>query len=292
VSYYQASLVVDLIEREHGFPAVLALLRAYKEGLGTAEAFRKAVGVEPEALDRRLKAYVDERFKTALAGVKLPAGGVAAPVGRPSADEGEPAADDFTAQLRRGQRLFAEKKYDEAAPYLERAKALFPEYAEDDSPYWLLAVIHKENGAREKALAELRKLSDANESHHQANLDLAELLEEAGDGTGAAAALERTMFIHPYDASVHARLAALYAGLGEKGKAVREREALVALDPVDRPQALYELALARLEAGDPAGARREVLRALEAAPRFEKAQELLLRLSRERAGSGGTGGGR
>ena len=46
----------------------------------------------------------------------------------------------------------------------------------------------------------------------------------------------------------------------------------------DRPEALYQLALALAEAGDAAGARREVLRALELAPRFQRAQELLLRL--------------
>ena len=45
-----------------------------------------------------------------------------------------------------------------------------------------------------------------------------------------------------------------------------------------------EVALALVEAGDAAGARREVLRALEIAPRFQRAQELLLRLHEARAG--------
>jgi Tfp pilus assembly protein PilF len=52
----------------------------------------------------------------------------------------------------------------------------------------------------------------------------------------------------------------------------------VALNPVDRAEALYQLALAYRDAGDTAGARREVLRALEQAPAFEKAQDLLLAL--------------
>jgi hypothetical protein len=54
---------------------------------------------------------------------------------------------------------------------------------------------------------------------------------------------------------------------------------------VDKPEALYQLALALAEAGDAAGARREVLRALELAPRFQRAQELLLRLHRGTAGA-------
>jgi Tfp pilus assembly protein PilF len=53
---------------------------------------------------------------------------------------------------------------------------------------------------------------------------------------------------------------------------------------VDKPEALYQLALALAEAGDAAAARREVLHALEIAPRFQRAQELLLRLHESRTG--------
>ena len=56
------------------------------------------------------------------------------------------------------------------------------------------------------------------------------------------------------------------------------REALVALNPVDQAEARYQLALAHFQAGDRDAARREVLRALEIAPNFERAQELLLRI--------------
>jgi tetratricopeptide (TPR) repeat protein len=90
--------------------------------------------------------------------------------------------------------------------------------------------------------------------------------------------LERAMYIHPYDAAVHDRMAALYAATGRHAKAVRERRAILALNPVNRADALYRLAAALLEAGDSGRARREVLRALEIAPNFEQAQELLLRL--------------
>ena len=53
---------------------------------------------------------------------------------------------------------------------------------------------------------------------------------------------------------------------------------IFALDPVDRAEALYQLAVAYHEAGDAASARRAVLQALEGAPNFDKAQELLLKL--------------
>jgi tetratricopeptide (TPR) repeat protein len=79
---------------------------------------------------------------------------------------------------------------------------------------------------------------------------------------------------------VHLRLAELYEGLGDTAGLVRARRSVVDLDPVDRPEALYQLARAQKLAGDAAGARRTVLQALELAPRFRRAQALLLELHR------------
>jgi Tfp pilus assembly protein PilF len=84
---------------------------------------------------------------------------------------------------------------------------------------------------------------------------------------------------------VHQRLAALYSAGADHRRAVRERAAVVALDPVDRPEALYQLALAQYGARDIPAARRSVLAALETAPGFEKAQSLLLEIRRAQGGT-------
>jgi Flp pilus assembly protein TadD len=83
---------------------------------------------------------------------------------------------------------------------------------------------------------------------------------------------------------LHRRLADLNARVGNQEEAVRERAAVVALGPPDRAEALYLLAVAQRDAGDGIGARRSVLRALEIAPNYQLALELLLEL---RAGAGG-----
>ena len=87
----------------------------------------------------------------------------------------------------------------------------------------------------------------------------------------------------------HERLAALFARASDKTKVVRERLAVVALNPVDRAKAYYQLALAQRDAGDRTEARRSILRALEVAPHFQRAQELLLDL-RQAGAPRGTGG--
>ena len=97
-----------------------------------------------------------------------------------------------------------------------------------------------------------------------------------GDEKGAAAALDRGLFVYPLDMEVHAHLADLHGGAANWVGAVRERRAVLALDPVDRVEAEYQLAWAYFKAGDLPEARRAVLRSLERAPNFEKALDLLL----------------
>lgn len=102
--------------------------------------------------------------------------------------------------------------------------------------------------------------------------------ERAGNDTALVSALERLIWIWPYDAVTHVKLAEAAARAGMPGKVVRERRAVIALGPSDVLGARVELARALLGAGDRAAARREVLGVLEQAPTYEKAQTLLLEL--------------
>jgi tetratricopeptide (TPR) repeat protein len=224
----------------------------------------RVLRVDLPTLDRRFDAYVRGRFAGPLAAL----GDAAAP--------GSGGA--FAREMAAGQAAATAGRADEAVRAFERAKALFPDFAEDESPYWQLAMLHKQRGAARAAANELAQLTARNGTHYQAHLELAALLTELGDPAGAATALERAIYISPYDVTVHQRLAALATGLGDRRRAVRERRAVVALAPVDIVDALYQLAVALAAAGDRADARRQVLRALELAPNYAPAQELLLEL--------------
>jgi tetratricopeptide (TPR) repeat protein len=257
ISYYQASLVVERIEAERGFAAVLGLMNAYREGRSTAAAFQEVLGTTLEDFDRAFFAHLNERFAGPLISL-----------------------DEFKAAMASGTTLFRQKKFAEALPQLERARTLFPQLGGEASAYWLLAAIHQQQSEPRLAADELSKLVAIDDRHYRAHVELAKLQEELGDAAAAAATLERALYIWPFETTLHERLAALHETLGDRSRVVRARRSLVALDPVDRPEALYQLALALLEAGDAAAARREVLRALELAPRFQRAQELLLKLHR------------
>jgi tetratricopeptide (TPR) repeat protein len=288
-SYYEASLVLEFIEQEAGAQALVAMLTAFRDGAGTAEAFEEVLNVGVDGFNDRFFEHFEERFAGPLAAMRpdrqLEHGQ------RPGRDDLEEWAredpGDFYAQLMFGRTLFEEGAIEEAVVHFERAKALFPQYGGPASPYWHLALARRRRGALAEAAAELDALTAINGRDYRANLELAEIRETLGDSAAAAAALERLNYIYPYDMSLHARLAGLYSGLGEHAKAIRERKAVLALDPVDRAEALYQLARAYLEVGDLALARRTVIRALEDAPSFEAAQELLLEI-RARGSGGGT----
>src|SRR5690606_14929423 len=97
---------------------------------------------------------------------------------------------------------------------------------------------------------------------------------------GAAETLTRAVYIHPYDPDLYRQLAAHHEAAANAAGVVHAREALVALGPTDRAEALYQLAVALHRAGDHAAARRTVLQALEIAPNYEAAQMLLLEVRR------------
>jgi tetratricopeptide (TPR) repeat protein len=142
----------------------------------------------------------------------------------------------------------------------------------------LLAIYRERPADSTKMFNLLQDMVKYGTTEYEPHLMLAALLQQRGDVAGAADALERAMYINPFDAAVHERMAGLYRQIGEKKKVVRERRALVGLNPVDRAGAWYRLAVAQDEAGDTVGAIRSVVRSLEDAPNYQLAQELLLKL--------------
>ncbi len=308
LSYYQASLIGEWIEETFGFEAIRSMLAGYRDGADTAQAFEDVLSLSLESFDERFFEVLRERFGPAMAAL----GDVPEPdaeeataegEGENESDEGAPSRGsrrnlfvgtgpdlealaraarenpgDFRVQMTYGNALFAEERYAEAEAPLERGRDLVPEFVGPGNAYTLLAEIYRQQERNEEAIDALSTLLEHNETAWEEHLALAELLEAEGRHEEEAALLERTLYISPFDADVHRRLAELAFAAGRFDIAVRERAALVALDPPDRADALYRLAQAQRSAGRPGQARRSVLRALEVAPGYDPAQKLLLEL--------------
>jgi len=283
-SYYQASLVFQVIEERWGFDAIRGMLAGYDRGESTEALFQSVLGMPIADFDELFDDYLRERFASPLAAL-LELGQQPGPMaGLPEMEEWVRAhPGDMIGRLRLGALLLEARRWDDAEVHLREALRMFPEYGEADSPYWYLAQIHRERGELDRAAAALARLNALSESNYRALVLEADLLEELDRPAEAADALDKAVQIWPYEIALHTRLAGLASDLGNHQEAVRERTAVVALAPTDRAEAHYLLAVAQRDAGDAAAARRSVLRALEVAPNYDAALELLLELR-------GTGG--
>jgi tetratricopeptide (TPR) repeat protein len=284
-SYYQSSLVFQVIEERWGFDAIRAMLDGYGRGETTEDLFLSVLGTDIADFDQEFDRYLRDRFASPLRALvqlgEQPPGNADVSALQ---DWVRTHPGDLLGRLRLGAALLQAERLDEAEGHFQEAMRMFPEYGEADSPYWFLAQIHRERGELERAAAALARLNALSESNYGALLQQAEILEQLGRPAESAAALNEAVLVWPYEMELHQRLAALNAEVGNHEEAVRERAAVVALGPPDRAEALYLLAVAQRDAGQGAEARRSVLRALEVAPNYQQALELLLEL---RAGAGG-----
>ena len=223
-------------------------------------------------MDAKFDVWVRARFASPLRAIAV-------------GDSGRAVSGEFVTAMRSGAAFLQRKQADSARAALERAEALFPDYAGPSSPAEYLAGLANDRGDYKEALAQITRITTRNETAWDANMMEVQLRERLGDSAGVRAPLERLVWISPYDVDVHVKLAELATRVGDHKTALRERRAIVALNPPDPIEARYQLAKALATAGDAAAARRELLGVLEQAPSFEKGQSLLLELRARGAGS-------
>ncbi|HEV8486023.1 MAG TPA: tetratricopeptide repeat protein [Blastocatellia bacterium] len=281
LAYFQASQVCEFVEEKAGFDAILKMLALYKDGGKTQEVLQKALSMSPADFDRAFTDYL--KSKTATWVEALGHGPVAVRGAQPPSKEALTAIlkarpNDYFAHLRLGTIYKTEGDSAHAIEELRRASEVFPFYGGEGNPYGQLAEIYESRGEKREAIAALESLIKFNETDNEALKKLARLRSETGDRKGALEALATSFYIYPFDADLHKQAGAVYLEEGRPTEAVREFGVVVSLNPPDAAGAHYDLARSLEASGNRAEAKREVLRSLEMAPGFEKAQELLLRL--------------
>ncbi len=183
---------------------------------------------------------------------------------------------DFQAHLQLGIVLFKEENFAEARLHLEEAHELLPSYAGYPSPPLVLSQIYEQEGNVEAQLEQLKILLDNQQHDYGSAMILAQAALEAADVEGASYYIDRALQIDPYRIDVH-QLKADYAGLiDDSALAVTEYEVLAKLDITDPVEAQTNLAEAYLNNGQLDDAKRNVLSALEIAPSYQRAQQILL----------------
>jgi tetratricopeptide (TPR) repeat protein len=278
LAYFQASILVDHIVKTFGEDKLRALVTSYGEGLEADGAMTKSLGVSMEQLQGGFDKTVDERFgqfRAALKTVpdveKLAAGNAEMLRAAAAANPG-----NFTLQLAYGRALAAAKDRGAFEP-LEKAAALVPVAIGDDSPHALMAQLAEQLGDDARALSEYRKLLANDHTAVEPARRLAALADKAGNPEASVMAYERVVSLDPFDAAAHTGLGRLAMKKNQADIAVREFRAAMVLKPADRASAHCDLGEAYLAIGKSTDAKREALSALELAPSYERAQELLLK---------------
>ena len=295
VSYFHASLVLEHIEREYGFDAILAMLKGYRQGMSTVEVIEQTLGVSPQSLDEAVDALIDARFGATARGLSESGAEAAGPpdVPLPEGDHGveglveelmaraDAAPTNFALQIRAGIALQEAGRGEEAAARFERAAEIASEYGGADGPHRYLSLLHAQANRPEQARLSLKRHLERVPAAYDDWLRLAAMYSATEEPGEAGAALRSAIEAYPMLPEPHERLAEAAAAQGLSDLEVRERQAALASGSPDRAGALYSLALAHFRAGDRDAARRRVLEALEIAPTFDSALRLLLDIRRE-----------
>jgi tetratricopeptide (TPR) repeat protein len=107
-----------------------------------------------------------------------------------------------------------------------------------------------------------------------------ELAEKAGDWKSVSQNAERCLAVNPLIPQPYRGLSRASEELGETRTAIVAYEKLLLLDPADPADVHFRLGQL-LRSSDAASAKRHVLQALEEAPRFRAAHQLLLEFAQD-----------
>ena len=282
LAYYQASLLVDHIVTTYGQDAVRRLLTAYGQGLEGEAALAKGLGASTDKLQASFDAAVDKRFAPLLSALRLPSTDGPTPPGGggKNLDELKSAAaadpDSFAAQMALG-RALAEAGDAAAFGPLERAAALVPVATGEGSPNLVMGKLAEKLGDVPRAMRAYRAVLDHDHAAIGPARSLAALAEKAGDEATLQLAWDRIVALDPFDAGAHSGSGRLAMKRRDSAVAMREFKAALLTNIADKAGTHCDLGEAYLLANRPQDAKKEALSALEIAPTFERAQDLLLR---------------
>lgn len=262
VSYVQAGLTCEFIEAR--FPGGLgAMLAVYREGADTTAAIRRGLGVEPDELDQIFAAHLDARFANLLERL-----------------------DSYRRQLEVARRAAAAADWPAAREAAREAVALYPTYVQMDSGYVVLARAADALGDRALLAATLGQYFERGGRDPWSLSRLAERLAAGGAAEREIEVLGTLVRTVPLDAALQLRRAGRLAAAGRDAEALGAYQAALALEPYDRAEVLLGIATVQYRLGRLEAARRAVLEALEIAPRYDAALDLLLTITRGAAVAG------
>jgi tetratricopeptide (TPR) repeat protein len=275
LAYYEASLLVEHIVATRGQQALNTLVRSFADGVDSDAALKRAINVDFDGLQASFTKALDDKFGT----MRHALHDVDTPVDASSIDALKAAAtakpESYMSQLALGQALAKAGDPSAFAP-LQRASVLVPNAIGDESPHAIMAALAEKLNDRPRALKEYEALIASDHTNVEAARKLWTLAEAAGDDRLMTLAVTRIVSLDPFDAAAHTGWGRIALRKRDAPVATREFRAAIQTGAPDKAAAHCDLGESYMLAGNRAAAKKEALAALEIAPSFERAQELLL----------------
>lgn len=277
VAYFQASQVCEFIAEKYGFDAILRMLALYRDKVRTPEVLQQVLKLTESDFDREFAAYIEAKVRPLQQALATP-NNVAASLSKEEVLKMLATQDTLALRIRAAELLAADGDLEAAVTHYVRALELFPYVTGAGNPYDSLARLLEQKGDKAQAASVLEGLVKTDENNLEALKTIARIRLALGEQRQALDALQASFYINPFDYKLHNQAGELSVELKDYAKALREFQVALALAPPNVAEANYNIAAAYHALGRQPEAKRAVLRALEAAPRYEKAQELLLRI--------------
>jgi hypothetical protein len=256
VSYFQAGSICDFVKSRWSDDKLLDMAHSYGQLKTTPEVIQQNLGLSSEEFDKQYAQWLEKSLgKTAA------------------------SFDEWRTRLKGLVEVVRQKQYDAVLAQGEAVRRMYPEYVGDANAYEFLADAHLAKGEKKAAVAALTDYKKMGGQDPSILKTLASLQAELGAPNDAAATLDRINYIYPVrDEELHHKLGDLWLAQANYPGAIREYTAVVALNPLDKAGAQFNLAQAYFASGQRDKAEENVLLALEAAPGFRPAQKLLLQI--------------
>ena len=263
VSYFQAGSICDFVKEKWGEEKLLDMAHSYAELQTTPQVIHQNLGIALDDFDKQYLAWIVQKYGTEALHF-----------------------DEWRQKLRALLAAAQQNQYDVVLKQGPAILAMYPEYVDEANVYVLMADADKVKGDSKSEAAILTAYQQEGGQMPVVLKRLAALEEAAGKPAEAAATLERVNYIYPVkDEDLHRWLGELLFAEKQYDGAIREYNARVASNPVDKAGAEFNLAQAYFAAGQKDKAQESVLAALETAPGYRPAQKLLLELQRPTAKS-------
>jgi len=284
-AYFESSLVVRFLVEKFGDESIVGMLDSIGKGVPINDAITRHAG-PIHLLDKKFEEYVTaaaEEYGKNFDWEK-PAERIAGVKGwKTWLDEN--TDNSFYGLLGLATAQLKESQPEESLLTIEAFEKLLPENTRESSVELIKArAWHDLNNVKNETLA-LESVLTLEASEIDACVRLLQIYSDAKDTKNVKRMARLLQAINPLLKSSHRTLAMVAEKENDDELAIKSLAALVTMDPLDKADAHYRLASAQFRQHDTASAKRNVLLALEAAPRFRDAHRLLLQIARKKSAS-------